>query len=254
MYSLHAAAQDFAGAVRTCRSPRAVLALLNRQISALDPKHPPLQVLFVFRLEEQPDGPDDYAVERNVFWEDGLPRRQQLWQRMRADFRKHGPSALLRRAREGGLPFTLTELTRNARPRGTDRWILDLFLQFAIRDGFCCPVLPWVVLFRSTKAQELKLPPEQRASLHFVAKHAAYRLNEMRPAKKKKQKIKLAPREVDVLFHISEGETSEQIAARYGIKKGTVDDYAETATAKLGAKNRTHAVVMAIYLGLIKKR
>jgi DNA-binding CsgD family transcriptional regulator len=248
MYRLHETAVDFAGAVRTCRSPRAVLDLLHRKVSVLKP---PLQVFMAFRLEDPPDGPDDYALERNIFLHDSVPRRPQLWRQLRAGRRKYGQSVLFRRAREGGAPITFTEVTQTARPRGAERWIFNIFFRFTIRDGLCCSTLPWVIFYRSEEV--LKLSSEQRVSLEFMAIHASRRLNEMRPGKKKRNKVKLAPREVDVLCRIAEGETSEQIAKRWEIKRTTVDEYAEQATAKLGAKNRTHAVVMAIYLGLIKK-
>jgi DNA-binding CsgD family transcriptional regulator len=252
MYRLHAAALDFAGAVRTCRSPRAVLDLLNRKVSVLGPAYPKLQVFMAVRLEEPPDVPEDYAVERNIFMHESMPKRQQLWRQMRARYRENGPSILLRHARNGGGPITFTELTQTTRPRGADRWIFDIFLRFSIRDGLCCSTLPWVIFYWSKEV--LKLSQEQRASLEFMATHACRRLNEMRPGKKRnKKKIKLTRREVDVLCHIAEGDTSEQIAERWRIKRTTVDEYAEEATAKLGAKNRTHAVVIAIYLGIIKK-
>jgi DNA-binding CsgD family transcriptional regulator len=248
MHQLHAAALDFASAVHACRNPRAVLDLLHRRVSRLGPGHPQLQVYGIYRLEPTPDGPDDYVIERNSFLHSSLPPR--YWSSFKRGFRANGPSVLNRLAREG-RPFTITEAMRQQRPSGTDRWIFDCFSKFTIRDGFCCPVLPWAVLYWSK--QVLHLSREERASLRFMAKHAAERIDEMRPAKKKKQRIKLTRREEAVLNHIAEGETDEEIAERLGIKLTSVRYYFEGAQAKLNAKNRTHAVVLAMQRGLIKQ-
>jgi DNA-binding CsgD family transcriptional regulator len=62
---------------------------------------------------------------------------------------------------------------------------------------------------------------------------------------------RLTPRELDVLRWIARGKTAGEIATILGIGKRTVDEHAASAVGKLGAANRTHAVVLAIQQGII---
>jgi DNA-binding CsgD family transcriptional regulator len=61
----------------------------------------------------------------------------------------------------------------------------------------------------------------------------------------------LTPRELDVLRWIARGKTAGEIATILGIGKRTVDEHAASAVGKLGAANRTHAVVLAIQQEII---
>jgi DNA-binding CsgD family transcriptional regulator len=61
----------------------------------------------------------------------------------------------------------------------------------------------------------------------------------------------LTPRELDVLRWIARGKTAGETATILGIGKRTVDEHAASAVGKLGAANRTHAVVLAIQQGII---
>jgi DNA-binding NarL/FixJ family response regulator len=63
--------------------------------------------------------------------------------------------------------------------------------------------------------------------------------------------ILFSPREFEVLTLAAEGLSSPAIGMRLGISSKTVDTHVERACRKLGAKNRTTAVVRAIELGLI---
>jgi DNA-binding CsgD family transcriptional regulator len=59
------------------------------------------------------------------------------------------------------------------------------------------------------------------------------------------QRLGLAPREAEVLFWISKGKTSREIAAILSITRKTVDKHAERIHRKLGAENRTAAAAIA---------
>lgn len=61
----------------------------------------------------------------------------------------------------------------------------------------------------------------------------------------------LTPREVECLKWSSNGLTSSEIAEKLGISRHTADWYLKEATQKLGAQNRTHAVMIAYRKGLI---
>jgi DNA-binding CsgD family transcriptional regulator len=59
------------------------------------------------------------------------------------------------------------------------------------------------------------------------------------------RRLGLAPREADVLFWISQGKTSREIAAILSITRKTVDKHVERIHRKLGAETRTAAAAIA---------
>ena len=63
--------------------------------------------------------------------------------------------------------------------------------------------------------------------------------------------IVFSPREFEVLTLAADGLSSPAIGMQLGISSKTVDTHVERACRKLGAKNRTTAVLRAIELGLI---
>ena len=63
--------------------------------------------------------------------------------------------------------------------------------------------------------------------------------------------IFFSPREFEVLALAANGLSSPEIGMQLGISPKTVDTHVERACRKLGAKNRTTAVIRAIELGLI---
>ncbi|SLN10726.1 Response regulator UvrY [Roseovarius litorisediminis] len=63
-------------------------------------------------------------------------------------------------------------------------------------------------------------------------------------------RINLTPREKDVLLGISEGKSNKEIARDLDIQEVTVKLHLKTLSRKLGAKNRTHAAMLARDMGL----
>jgi len=57
--------------------------------------------------------------------------------------------------------------------------------------------------------------------------------------------------ERDLLQLVAEGQSTREIAARFGATDVLVKRSLQTVVAKLNARNRTHAAVTAIRLGLI---
>ena len=55
----------------------------------------------------------------------------------------------------------------------------------------------------------------------------------------------LSPREVDVLRGICEGKSNKEIARDHDLQEVTVKLHVKTMSRKLGAKNRTHAAMIA---------
>jgi DNA-binding NarL/FixJ family response regulator len=63
--------------------------------------------------------------------------------------------------------------------------------------------------------------------------------------------VHLAPREIQILELISQGLANKQIAARLGMREDTVKTRNYILMEKLGAVNRTDAVMKAFALGIL---
>ena len=61
----------------------------------------------------------------------------------------------------------------------------------------------------------------------------------------------LTKREEDVLRLLCEGKTNSEIAKGLGISIGTVKTHVSTLMGRLGAANRSQAIIIAIRQGLI---
>ena len=56
----------------------------------------------------------------------------------------------------------------------------------------------------------------------------------------------LSTREREVLIHVMEGFSNREIAAQLFVSPETIKSHITNITTKLGARDRTHAVVLAI--------
>ena len=61
----------------------------------------------------------------------------------------------------------------------------------------------------------------------------------------------LTPREIEVLEQLALGKSNREIGEDFVISGGTVKNHVEHIIAKLGASDRTHAVVRSLELGII---
>ena len=71
------------------------------------------------------------------------------------------------------------------------------------------------------------------------------------PAEPTQWALALTPREAEVLRLAADGATSEEIAAMLFLTEHTVKSHLKRIQGKLGARNRTHAVALALRAGLI---
>ena len=62
----------------------------------------------------------------------------------------------------------------------------------------------------------------------------------------------LTPREIDVLRLISGGNANKEIAAQLSLTEETVKGHVKNILAKLGAKDRTHAVTIGLKRGIFE--
>lgn len=62
----------------------------------------------------------------------------------------------------------------------------------------------------------------------------------------------LTTREREILEEVATGRSAKQIAQRVGLAPRTVERYIENIRYKLGARNRTHLVTLAIASGALE--
>lgn len=63
---------------------------------------------------------------------------------------------------------------------------------------------------------------------------------------------KVSKREMDVLLLVKDGLRNPEIAAQLGLSTKTVENHVRSILQKLGAKNRTEAVVIALKNSIIE--
>ncbi len=61
----------------------------------------------------------------------------------------------------------------------------------------------------------------------------------------------LTEREIDVLHRVSAGHSNKQIAAQLCVAEGTIKAHMKSILPKLGARDRTHAVMIAVKRGIL---
>ena len=69
--------------------------------------------------------------------------------------------------------------------------------------------------------------------------------------KSKRRKSLLSPREAETLGWVARGKSSWEISVILSLSEKSVEFYLDSVRLKLGATNRTHAVVRAMIMGLI---
>ncbi|MCE2928659.1 MAG: response regulator transcription factor [Candidatus Caenarcaniphilales bacterium] len=65
------------------------------------------------------------------------------------------------------------------------------------------------------------------------------------------ERNRLSKREMDVLIMIKDGMRNPEIAEKLGLSTKTVENHVRSILQKLGAKNRTEAVVIALKNSMI---
>jgi DNA-binding CsgD family transcriptional regulator len=58
--------------------------------------------------------------------------------------------------------------------------------------------------------------------------------------------------ELEALRLFATGKTADEMALALGVSKSVAQHYVRVAARKLGARNRVHAVAIAVEMGLIK--
>jgi len=194
---------------------------------------------------------DGLKVGENVFIHKSVP---QGWWDAYFELSKKTYAPMLMMARHCMAPFTWSECLRMFEPIGIDRWGHELGLKYGMRDGLTCPVGGrWVVCYWSRRPLSNVLSPQLRALLFMAANFAAIRLEQIVGPDPKRiaNRMSLTPRELSVLRLASNGHRIKRIAQLLDLGEETVRSHTKKAQAKLGAKDRLHAVAEAMRHQLI---
>ena len=121
-----------------------------------------------------------------------------------------------------------------------------------------CMVMVWPPLRASARDHDLDLPLDRprAAGDGLIAPTITKRLIEQfartaPPAMPPPELTTLTPREVEVLTLIARGLTNAEIAAELVLSEATVKTHVKRVLAKLGARDRVQAVVLAYEAGLV---
>lgn len=164
------------------------------------------------------------------------------------------PGAALTVAQLSLAPFTISELVRKLEPLGIERWSIELALKYGMRDGLTCPVGGrWAIAYWSRYVLFGQLTAEARAVLMMGATFAAIRLEKLVEIQSRAtdEYATLTARELSVLRLMAVGHQIKSAAELLNLGEETVRTHLKKAQAKLGVRNRTHAVAQAIRRRLI---
>jgi DNA-binding NarL/FixJ family response regulator len=96
------------------------------------------------------------------------------------------------------------------------------------------------------------VPIEEMAQMSFVAKHALVQLNEV--MEHRTADCPLTAREIEIFNLVTEGLTAEEIGRKLGITSHTISYHTTNAINKLGVRNKTQALVVALQNGWLQHR
>jgi DNA-binding CsgD family transcriptional regulator len=131
--------------------------------------------------------------------------------------------------------------------------VLERAWDWGLKDGLMIPVTSpggriGQVFFGG---HEFDLAPDELRALHFMALYAFDRALQL-SGRPDVPQLALTKREREVLTLVASGKTGEQIGEMLHITARTVVEHIKHCCRRLGAANRTHAVVIAIRDGIIQ--
>jgi DNA-binding CsgD family transcriptional regulator len=245
--SATSALSDFTDLVASVRTPQEVLDAVD----AFAQRLMPVRVLGAARMPLQVSDWRSIRLGRNAFLHESIP--DGWWEEYRAmAMREYDPGVMM--ARSSLMAFTWTETMQMLDPIGIDRWPYELSLKYGIRDALVCSVgRRWIVTYWSAKPLGNILTQAVRILLFAAASFAALRLEQLVDPDPNLlgKRPRITPRELAVLRLLSMGRQIGEIATVLGLGAETVRSHLKKLQAKLGARNRPHAVAEAMRQHLI---
>jgi len=245
MTTLVQSLQQVGDEIALCRYPGAVIETLHAAV------RPTLNVLGAWRVPRRYEDWSAWRLNYNVFCHRDLPAT--FFDAWLAGARENGQSAMAAMATREGRSFTWSECMREVNLSAKGRWVFDdLLFKYGMRDGFCCPIGPWILHYWSNKV--LDLSPAMRRSLSWAALTAVDQLMKLTTKKRLDAALpasRLTDREREVLRMYAIGSRARTIAYALKISEDTVREHLRHAMIKLDARHLGHAVNLAYHGGLL---
>jgi DNA-binding CsgD family transcriptional regulator len=237
----------FAASVDTLNRPEDVLDALHTVTSG----HLQINVLGAAIFPLRAGQHDGFELGGTAFLHQSAPKG---WWEEYSELSKQHPAPALMLAQMSLSPFTTSDMMHQMEPLGIDRWSIELGLKYGMRDFLSCPIGGrWVLVYWSKQVFSKRLMDEDRAILFMGANFAVIRLQKLVGTQPIRigRGAALTPRELYVLRLLSLGHQVNKVAELLELGEETIRSHVKKAIAKLGAKNRTHAIAQAIRLRLI---
>jgi DNA-binding CsgD family transcriptional regulator len=120
-----------------------------------------------------------------------------------------------------------------------------------IYGGLIAAVFSAVGIWLGLRITARRRPVEADASSEAVAGLSAVSAQPFRPDEKRREDLKITPRELEILNLIAQGMSNREIAERLFVSENTVKTHSSRVFDKLGAKRRTQAVQLGKEFGLL---
>jgi DNA-binding CsgD family transcriptional regulator len=238
---------EYADLVEELRSPEDVL----NELHTITTRHLPLQVMGAARFPLKSGDWESVQLGKSAFLHSSVP--DGWWEEYSALARGRFQPMLFLAATSMAI-HTWTEVRRMFQPIGIDKWSYELALKHGMRDGLTCPVGGrWAVCFWSRKELANIVTHSMRVIICAAVSFAALRLDQLVGADPDIVGAhgRLTPRELAVLRLVSAGMQSREVARDLRLGEETIRSHLKKAQCKLGARNRTQAVVEALRQHLI---
>jgi LuxR family quorum sensing-dependent transcriptional regulator len=158
-----------------------------------------------------------------------------------------------RRARQSNTPFEWNERTFECERDLRALEIMRSRMDFGLCQGFIIPIhgARGYEGCVSMAGGKLNLTAHDKLTIHLTALYAFDRIRRLRGALAEEGAF-ITPREREILAWAAEGKSARETGRILKIAKRTVEHHTQSATRKLGAVNRTQAVVFALCNHLIE--
>lgn len=155
-------------------------------------------------------------------------------------------------------PFLWSERLHRRKLTQAQRVILGEATDFGLRSGGSIPLhgpggaaATFAVASDMPEQQFAGLFLSQRHELQIVAAYAHERMLQIGLKDPQQRALKLTPREIEVITWSARGKTAWEIAEILSLSEDTIRDHIRNACRKLNTRNKTHAIAVAMTLGVI---
>ena len=168
------------------------------------------------------------------------------------DFARHDP--VIRQCRTTTSPFEWTEAPFDRDREPLAQIVMDSARDFGLLRGFSVPVhgLQGSESCFSVSGRAPILDRHSKPALHLIAMYAFERARRLSPSITRVEENPLTDREREVLTWAAVGKSHVEIAEILHVTERTITAHTVNATHKLGAANKTQAVVRAMQAKFIR--